>query len=101
MARQYNYREFVQWCIERNLEPHLPTSFEIFVDNALYTASQISATCGVHKETVLRWFRDAKLTNQSVSNAYKAEGSDIKQLLFNRPVVLGQAMERYPEFFNS
>jgi hypothetical protein len=99
MAKEYSYSDYVQWCIEMNLNPHLPNHFEIFVDGALYSAGQIASTTGVHKETVLRWFRSAKLTNQSVSNAYSAEGSDIKQLLFNRPNVIRPLKNRYPQYF--
>lgn len=101
MAQQYNYNKYVQWCSELDLKQHLPDFFEKFVDGALFTANQIAKVTGVHKETVLRWFRDAKLTNQSASNAYMAEGSDIKQHFFNRQTTISPIKRKYPEFFQN
>jgi hypothetical protein len=100
MSYKYDYKKYVEWCNQRGNELFIPEYIQLFRDETLYSASQISNTTGIHKETALRWFRNLLLINQSASNTYKAKGSNIKHVLFNRPNVINPLKKKYPDFFN-
>jgi hypothetical protein len=97
----YDINNYLDWCNKRGKKSYLPDYFEKIRDEALYNATDISLITGLHKETVLNWFRTLKIQNQSASNSYKGYGKEFKQFIFNRPVVINPLKVKRNEYFLS